>query len=110
MRVRHAVLAATAVSLLSVGTVLMASVQASAAAPVAVPSVSTASVATATSSVGSVAGLILGLLAVLAVAAVSFILRTGAVRRTPARAITIPDVALRVALRAELAYAGAFAE
>jgi hypothetical protein len=105
MRVRHTLLAAMAVSLLSVGTVLMASAQASAAAPAA-PSVTSHSVATATTSVGSAAGLLLGLLSVLAVAAVSFILRTGAMRRTPARTISIPDIALR----AELAYAGAFAD
>jgi hypothetical protein len=106
MRARHSLLAATAVSLLSMGTVLMASVQASAAAPVAAPSLPSTSVATATASVGSAAGLVVGLLTVLAVAAVSFILRTGTMRRTPARVITIPNVALRT----ELAYAGAFAD
>jgi hypothetical protein len=106
MRVRHALLASAAVTLLSVGTVLMASVQASAAAPAAAPSVSSATVVGATTSFGSAAGLILGLLAVLAVAAVSFVLRTGAVRRVPARSITIPEVALG----ATRVYAGAFAD
>lgn len=109
MRIRHAMLAGTAVTLLSVATVLMASTNASAHVPAQAPAAGDAVVSgtvVTTAAFGSVAGLLVGLLLVLAVAAVSFVLRTGVVRRTPAAVITIPEFVSRP-IRV---YAGAFAE
>lgn len=89
VRIRHAMAAGTAVALLSAATALMASATASAGVATQVAAAAPAPVSTA--SAGSVAGLLLGLLFVLAIAAVSFIVRVGAMRRTPARVISIPE-------------------
>ena len=88
MRVRNAIAAGTAVSLLSVATTLMATATASAGATQAATTAPVAHIST--TSAGSPEGLILGLLAVLGMAAVSFSIRIRATRRTPARVISIP--------------------
>lgn len=90
MRIRHAMAAGTGVALLSAATTMMATVTASAG-------VTTQSLAQApvsqigTAPAGSAAGLVLGMLFVLGTAAVSFVVRVGAVRRTPRRVISVPE-------------------
>lgn len=103
MRFGHALAAGSAVALLSAATTLMASTTASAAAP-AQPATAAAAASLGATSTGSAAGLLLGLLFVLAVAGVSFIIRTGATRRTPIRVISIPEA------RVARTFAPAFAE
>lgn len=107
MRIRHAMAAGTAVALLSAATTLMASATASAGVATQVAPAPAAAVAVAqvgTAAAGSAAGLAFGLLLVLGIAAISFVVRVGATRRTPARVITIPQA------RSTNRFAPAFAE
>lgn len=93
VRIRHAMAAGTAVSLLSLATSLMAS--ATASAEVVTMAAPTPAVMHSTTAAGSPAGLVLGLLAVIGVAGVSFVVRLRAARSTSTRrVITMPEVAI----------------
>jgi hypothetical protein len=94
MRTRHAAIAVVSVGLMSFGTSLMASVQASAAVRASAPSPTTASVAATATAVGSAAGLVLGMLLVLAVAGITFTLRTHLGSPRVRRTVVLPEVAL----------------